>query len=160
MPRPWKTRYVQQEPRVTVFKPAGIPADGLAAIELGVDELEALRLADVEGHYQDAAAEQMGVSRATFARVLAAARTKVARALTEGAMLVVAGGPAAQAVMRRFHCTACDATIELAFGSGRPDACPKCGQDSLVRMDGCGGRGGRRRRGRGCGRGGGQPGGG
>jgi len=32
--------------------------------------LEALRLADLEGRYQEKAAEQMGVSRSTFQRIV------------------------------------------------------------------------------------------
>jgi predicted DNA-binding protein (UPF0251 family) len=60
---------------------------------LRADELEALRLADVEGLYQETAAARMGISRATFARILARARTAVARALLEGRALVFAEGP-------------------------------------------------------------------
>jgi hypothetical protein len=37
---------------------------------LSVEELEALRLAHKEGLYQQAAAERMALSRATFGRVL------------------------------------------------------------------------------------------
>jgi hypothetical protein len=57
---------------------------------LGLDGLEALRLADAEGLYQEAAAEQMGVSRPTFARILTHARAVVADALTEGKVLLIA----------------------------------------------------------------------
>jgi hypothetical protein len=60
---------------------------------LRLDELEALRLADLEGLYQEAAAERMGVSRPTFARILARARSTVARALIEERLLVVEDGP-------------------------------------------------------------------
>ena len=53
-------------------------------MRIGVDELEAIRLADIEGLYQDAAAERMGVSRQTYARILNRARTAVARSLVRG----------------------------------------------------------------------------
>ena len=59
---------------------------------IGLDELEAIRLADLEGLYQDAAAERMGVSRQTYARILARARHTVAASLVERRMLMV--GPA------------------------------------------------------------------
>jgi len=58
-----------------------------------LDELEALRLADLEGLYQEQAAEKMGVSRPTFARILESARKKVAEALVKGKGLVIGGGP-------------------------------------------------------------------
>ena len=59
---------------------------------LGIDELEALRLADLEGLYQEDAARQMNVSRQTFGRIVAAARKKVAEALVRGRSLRIEGG--------------------------------------------------------------------
>jgi predicted DNA-binding protein (UPF0251 family) len=75
------------------FKPVGIPSVELEVETLRVDELEALRLADLEGLYQEAAAERMGVSRPTFSRILARARTIVARSLIEERLLVIGDGP-------------------------------------------------------------------
>jgi hypothetical protein len=60
---------------------------------IGLDGLEAIRLADVEGLYQDAAAQRMGVSRQTYARVLSRARQAVAVCLVERRMLLVRPGP-------------------------------------------------------------------
>jgi predicted DNA-binding protein (UPF0251 family)/predicted Fe-Mo cluster-binding NifX family protein len=60
-------------------------------IELGLDEIEAIRLADLEGLYQEAAARSMGVSRQTFGRIIEKARRKVAQALIERKALRVAG---------------------------------------------------------------------
>lgn len=53
-------------------------------LELLPEELEALRLADVNDLSQTIAAEKMGVSQSTFQRLLAAARKKAATALVEG----------------------------------------------------------------------------
>ena len=89
MPRPCKLRWIAAGPPVKAFKPAGVPGRTLEAIELGLDELEALRLADLEGLYQDAAAGQMGVSRQTYARILTRARSVVARCLLEEKTLLV-----------------------------------------------------------------------
>lgn len=58
-------------------------------VRLDADELEALRLADLLGLYQAQGAQEMGVSRATFGRVVAAARKKVATALVQGRPLVL-----------------------------------------------------------------------
>jgi predicted DNA-binding protein (UPF0251 family) len=75
-----------------MFKPAGIPARALDEVLLTLDELEALRLADLEGLYQDEAAVRMSVSRPTFGRIVEAARRKVARALLQGLVLRIDGG--------------------------------------------------------------------
>jgi predicted DNA-binding protein (UPF0251 family) len=92
MVRPDKPRRVQGRPCCHGFKPIGVPGHELRRVELQLDELEVLRLVDVEGMYQDAAAEALGVSRATVGRLLERARHKVARALIAGELLVVEGG--------------------------------------------------------------------
>lgn len=74
------------------FKPVGGPAID-EPVTIGRDGLEAIRLADLEGLYQDAAAEQMGVSRQTYARILARARQAVAAALLGRRLLLVEPGP-------------------------------------------------------------------
>lgn len=73
------------------FRPTGwgfVPISGASGVvELEVEELEAIRLADLEGLYQEEASRLMGVSRATFGRILEGARRKVAEALVEGKAL-------------------------------------------------------------------------
>ena len=88
-------RMVAHRPPVTVFKPAGVPAQALQWLRLALDEYEALRLADYEGLSQEQVAESLGVSRPTVSRVLNEARRKVACALVEGQALSIAGGPVA-----------------------------------------------------------------
>jgi uncharacterized protein len=126
MPRPCKCRLVDCRPPVSAFKPAGVPGHQLEAVELGLDELEALRLADLEGLYQDAAAARMRISRATFGRLLAGARHKVAGALLQSKMLLFAGGPVVLRGMRNFECRDCGNRFSAPYGAGRPDACPRC----------------------------------
>ena len=65
----------------------------LEEVSLALDELESLRLADRQGLYHAAAAEQMGVSRQTFGNILASAHRKVAEALLEGKALRIADVP-------------------------------------------------------------------
>ena len=74
MPRPVTDRQVGCPLARQVFKPAGVPARELEEVTLGLDGAEALRLADLEGLYHDAAALRMGVSRQTFGRIVEAAR--------------------------------------------------------------------------------------
>jgi uncharacterized protein len=87
--RPKKCRHVSMRPTVTVYKPAGIPARELQEITLHLDELEAMRLADVENLYHVDAAEKMMLSRSTFARLLKAGRKKVADALCSGKTIAI-----------------------------------------------------------------------
>jgi predicted DNA-binding protein (UPF0251 family) len=50
-------------PNVNLFKPAGIPARFLERVSLTYEELEAVRLKDLEGLEQEEAAKKMNVSR-------------------------------------------------------------------------------------------------
>jgi len=79
------------------MRPLGRPAFDLPVVTLGIDELEALRLAELDGLYQEAAAERMGVSRPTFARILNRARATVVDALVNEKVLLVTGGPVVEA---------------------------------------------------------------
>jgi len=92
MPRPCCRRHVGCAPRSGFFKPSGIPAYALEQLALTLDEVESLRLADLEGLYQEQAAGRMNVSRATFARIVEGARRKVADALVNGKALRIEGG--------------------------------------------------------------------
>ena len=73
----------------------GFTPDGLAsgdAIDMTVDELEVLRLCDLEGLNQEAVAQQMGIARATVAAICSRAHRKVANALVNGRALIIEGG--------------------------------------------------------------------
>jgi len=97
VPRPKRCRKVCFDPNYKVFKPQGIPMDELSSIEMELDELEAMRLSDVEDLSQAEAARRMGISQPTFNRIISGARSKVATALTEGVALKIArGSPHAQ----------------------------------------------------------------
>jgi uncharacterized protein len=74
-----------------VYKPAGVALDGLRRVSLLPEELEALRLMDLEDLTQEEAARRMGVSRSTFQRIVCQARRQVALALSEGAALIIEG---------------------------------------------------------------------
>jgi predicted DNA-binding protein (UPF0251 family) len=92
MSRPQKCRRVASVPGTTFFKPAGIPIRSLEEIRLSLEEVEALRLKEIEGLDQKAASERMNISRPTFQRVLAAARHKVADALLNAKAMRITGG--------------------------------------------------------------------
>ena len=89
MPRPRKHRNCRQHEGDRVFKPRSIPMPELEIMFLGEDELEALRLCDVEGLHQSVAGERMGVSRGTVQRLLKSGRKTLVRAVVETAALVI-----------------------------------------------------------------------
>ena len=62
------------------------------AVELTVEEYEALRLMDYLGLNQEEAAAQMGVARSTVQQVYDTARRRLAQALVEGRRLHISGG--------------------------------------------------------------------
>jgi predicted DNA-binding protein (UPF0251 family) len=84
MVRPITPRRIQFDPKAVYFKPRAIPLSMLDEVELSLDEIEALRLCDLEGLDQVEAAKRMKISQATFCRILTSARKKVAKALIEG----------------------------------------------------------------------------
>ena len=99
MPRCRKPRWVDFQPGVTFFKPRGVSVADLETVGLGLDELEALRLADTEGMEQIRAAKKMKISQSTFQRILTEAHKKVAEALVKGKAIKVEGG---EVMMPRF----------------------------------------------------------
>jgi predicted DNA-binding protein (UPF0251 family) len=135
MPRPPVCRRIAKHPEATYFKPRGIPLSELDEVVLGVDELEAMRLADKEGLYQDDAGERMQISRASFGRIVEAARRKVTEALVEGKALRIEGGNFVMAGMRTFRCSDCRHTWQVPFGTGRPGQCPACNGRDFCRAD-------------------------
>ena len=92
MPRPRKHRLLDRAPQDAIYKPAGVPLDCLRRVMLLQEELEALRLADLEGLTQQEAAGRMGISRSTFQRIVTRARRQVALAVAGGHALQIEGG--------------------------------------------------------------------
>ncbi|AYV22645.1 DUF134 domain-containing protein [Vibrio mediterranei] len=89
MARPKKQRRICGRAPFECFKPNGIPLSELDKMALLPDELEALRLADLNGMNQIDAAKEMQVSRQTFANIVKSARLKVATCLINGQALVI-----------------------------------------------------------------------
>lgn len=132
MPRPRKWRRLRHEPEPAIFKPVGLPLEKLEQVTLLHEELEALRLADLEGQHQADAANQMSVSRSTFQRLVTEARRKVALALVNGAALHIEGGTF-RVIAVRWHCGECGHDWDIVHGSGqgRPESCPRCGSPTI-----------------------------
>ena len=92
MARPLSPRRVGVRPAVTYFKPAGVPLRTLSEVSLTHDEVEALRLKNLENLSQTAAAKKMGISQSTFQRILTRSYQKTSRALLKGEAIRIEGG--------------------------------------------------------------------
>ena len=135
MARPKHCRQVGFVPQSDYFKPRGIPVSALEEVVLTVDELEAVRLADLEGLYQEQAAAKMNISRQTFGRIIESAHKKMAEALVGGKALKIEGGDFEMAAMRKFMCSDCRHSWDLPYGTGRPEGCPSCKSGNVHRAE-------------------------
>jgi predicted DNA-binding protein (UPF0251 family) len=135
MVRPKKERVVGVPASLSYFKPGGIPLRQLEESLLTVDELESLRLCDLEQLSHEEAGRRMNVSRATLGRIVREARRKVADALVHAKALRVEGGNYRIAEeMRLFVCSDCGRRWEEPFGTGRPGGCPVCESNQFHRV--------------------------
>lgn len=140
MPRPKKPRLISFQPGVTYFKPRAIPLSVLEEVDLTVDELEALRLADFQQLDQRLAAKKMEISQSTFQRILTQARKKTAGALVKGKAIRIEGGEykMTKQPARQLKCESCGNIWEAPFGTGRRGIemkCPECGSKIVHRID-------------------------
>ncbi len=92
MTRNRKQRRVGFLPEITYFKPRGVFLSDLKEEVLAEDELEAIRLVDMEGKDQLESAKQMAVSQSTLHRILLTARKKIATSLVLGRAINLKGG--------------------------------------------------------------------
>ncbi len=92
MPRPKCCRQIGAMPEKTCFQPEGMASASYEEVLLTLDEYEAIRLADLEGLYQEQAAFRMNISRQTFGRIIESAHRKVADVLVNGKALKIEGG--------------------------------------------------------------------
>jgi predicted DNA-binding protein (UPF0251 family) len=76
-----KNRHIEADHSGVCFKPCGIERVNLQRVVLDEDEMEAIRLSDLEGLYQQECADKMEISRTTFSRLIESARKKIADAL-------------------------------------------------------------------------------
>jgi len=110
-----------------------VPLGALNEVTLLVEEAEAVRLRDLEKLAQKDCAAAMCISRTTFARILDAARRKIADALLGGKAIRIEGGSFEMAV-RRYRCPAgheWDVPFETLVRTP-PEVCPSCDSPSII----------------------------
>lgn len=140
MVRPRKDRTVRYIPEVTYFKPAGIPLRYLDELIVTIEEMEAIRLKDLEGLEQQKSAELMHISRPTFHRLITSAHKKIAEALVQGKAIRVEGGTFRMNgnIQRSFKCKACGHEWQVPYGTGQKGIdmeCPRCQSRDIHRNE-------------------------
>ncbi len=138
MSRPTKFRKVEFFPKDTYFIPFGKPKCQLKEVYLKIEELEAIRLKDIEGLNQEECAEKMMVSRQTFQNIIDSARKKIAIALIDGNAIKIGGGNFTTQHCK-FICSGCDSTYEIKYENDKK-VCPLCGSKEVEcsrKMDKC-----------------------
>ncbi len=131
--RPRCSRRIETEPVVTYFKPRGVPLRELDVILLSLEELEAVRLVDLEGLEQEEAAQRMGISRRALWQDLQNARKKIVEALVKGKAIEIKGGDYTVERPRGYECKGCRVIWEIPFASGESMKCPRCGSNDIQR---------------------------
>lgn len=129
MVRPKKIRIVNYKPGVTYFKPRAVPLNQLEEVELTIDELETLRLSNIEKLSQQDAAEKMNIHQSTFQRTLARVNEKVSDALVNGKAIKLKGGD--YTMPGRDRTGPAEAGQGRGRGYGGPEVCKcsKCGNE-------------------------------
>lgn len=131
MARPTKWRRIENIPTVPYFVPSDKDVTEIPRNLLKLEELEAIRLKDLEGLEQEECAEKMEVSRPTFQRILLSAREKIADSLVNGKIIHIEGGNFTQNICP-VHCLDCgkewlESFEHLESIKSGEYACPACG---------------------------------
>ena len=130
MARPTKFRRVEFFPQDTYFVPWGKPKCEMEEVVLNVEELEAMRLKDIEKLTQEGCAERMDISRQTFQNIIDSARKKIAIALTEGKAIRISGGHYTTNLCK-FKCKDCGTIYEINYEQDKK-SCPACGSSKVM----------------------------
>lgn len=139
MPRPIKWRKVENIPEYRYFIPTNVEDEELEENILKIEELEAVRLRDLEGLEQEECANKMEVSRQTFQRIYNEAKAKIADSLIYGKAIRVSGGNFTQNICT-LVCQDCgfkwEKRVEELGEDDTQKKCPQCGSlDSRCEFD-------------------------
>jgi len=142
--RPTKWRKIENIPTVPYFIPSDKDIPEFDKNVLKLEELEAIRLKDLEGMEQEECAANMEISRPTFQRILISAREKIADSLINGKSILIEGGNFTLNICP-VKCSNCDKewmesyeNLE-AIKSGEY-TCPNCGSHQVSCGQNCKGK--------------------
>ncbi len=141
MARPTKWRKIENMPTIPFFVPSKTDIAEVAENILKLEELEAIRLKDLEGLEQGECAEKMEVSRPTFQRILLSAREKIADSLINGKTIHVEGGNFTLNICP-VKCISCGREWSESYENmeiiKRGDfTCPDCGATNIICNQNC-----------------------
>ncbi|HBL84518.1 MAG: hypothetical protein A2Y17_01080 [Clostridiales bacterium GWF2_38_85] len=144
MARPTKWRKIDYIPTVPFFIPSDREVPEIPTNVLLLEELEAIRLKDLEGLEQEECAQRMKVSRPTFQRILLVAREKVADSLINGKIIHIEGGNYTRNICP-VKCNDCDnewmeSYENLEIIKNGEYTCPQCGSANVVCGQNCKGK--------------------
>ena len=121
IPRPRIPRTIRCDPTHPYFKPRGIPLKDLPGeVDITLEELEAMRLSDLERFSQEDVGEKMKISQSTVSRHLEKAHRKIAKALVLGYAIRIANP------VDFFHCDSCGHTWRVREDQADPEECESC----------------------------------
>lgn len=130
MARPVKIRKVEVFPTETYFKPLGKKKCECEEVSLKIEELEAIRLKDLEDLSQEESAQRMEISRQTYQNILDDARKKITLALVEGKAIHIGGGDYTTKHCF-FECQVCQKVYPIHYQMDR-EKCPNCGNTHVA----------------------------
>jgi predicted DNA-binding protein (UPF0251 family) len=142
MARPPKKRYVKHRLTYRNFGPINPEfqcEDESNTVILTIDQLEAMRLADLEGMSHNEAAEYMKVSRQTFGRIIEQARQLVTLSLINGKFLRIESDSNIEFIDREVKCIECG--VEWMLAGDKPSetvVCKSCGSPEVIKRARCG----------------------
>jgi len=148
MARPTKWRKIENIPLIPYFIPSETNIAEVPVNILKLEELEAIRLKDLEGLEQGECAEKMEISRPTFQRILISAREKIADSLVNGKIIHIEGGNFTQNICP-VRCSNCgkewiESYENMESIKSEDYSCPACGSAKVICMQSCKGKFGRR----------------
>jgi predicted DNA-binding protein (UPF0251 family) len=141
MVRPIKWRKIENIPTIAYFVPAEKGIVEVPENILKFEELEAIRLKDLEGLEQSECAKRMVVSRPTFQRILLSARETIADCLVNGKSIHIEGGNFTQNICP-VRCLDCGNECLESFENinGGNYTCSACGSKKVRCGKSCRGR--------------------
>jgi uncharacterized protein len=134
MPRPYRNRKICNPPKMSGFKPFGMPLCEIKSVKLQFDEYESIKLVDYEKLPQDLAAEKMNISRPTFTRVYNSALKKIAKAFVECLAIEIEGGNV-EFDKEWYKCKKCFKLIEGLENHIKCKNCTSYGENELINLN-------------------------
>ncbi len=133
MARPVKLRRISFVPENRYFMPNGKKECELEEVVLKLEEVEAMRLKDLENLSQEECAERMHVSRQTFQIIIDGARKKVTQALTMGKAINIQGGNYTFNICK-YKCVECGKEFDKPFEKSH-HICPDCASEKVACLE-------------------------